>query len=589
MTSHLLYPFLAASGLALGLGLGHLQKQEGGIVDKAGNSPSAGDSSSNRPDFRREIRSTNPLHLALRQWAKSVHSADEMTQEALIDMGQALIGYGPEAVMEAFAEIKLASGGGFQLLQLIARAVSTTRPEVGLAWLEALTPGCRSDSERQGLLWSACETPARQVPRSIWNAIGDFADSTTRDRLQGLALASIGRLEGEAEMTRLLEQISECGTGEGFAASFAHELARDQVEVAQRVLLNLSEGALRTRMAAEILESLGERNPRIIVGWLGTLPDDLRTAGLLGGFSPSMIARGDPALIVELLTAVEGFPGGRDWSQEALQYWMSNDPDNAVQWLRDAGGNLSGDRQASMAAAVVSTDPEIAASWLSRSTDPNVQAILARSLVKSKFAGSQQEAEAFISRLPQGEAQMSARKQLGYLLVNADREKAAAYFAEHPEALTRTAAASLFEQQAAENPQGVVAAIEKMPAEWQPELIGRAVRSWAASDPAAARRWLDSQPPGPGHDVALAAVASQISITNPQEAMDLVAGISNPHAQLDVVKQPFSIWSHCAPAAAAEWLRGQGNAYPEIHLELQEILAQARVSKVQQSLDPTEF
>jgi hypothetical protein len=589
MNPYLLYPLLAAGGLAVGLGVGRFQKPESASGAKAGSTSSARNFSSDRPDFRRETRSQNPLHQALRQWAKVDPSGEMLSLEALKEMGESLIGYGPEAVMEAFTEIRLAPKEGFQLLKKIALAVSTARPEAALSWFEALSPGCQSDSEREQLLWSACEIPARQIPRSIWNALGNFPESTSRDRLQGLALASIGRLEGETVMTRLLEQIAETGAGEGFVASFSKELARDHVEVAQRVLLNLSEGPLRTRVASEILASLSEKNPRAIVEWLVRLPADLMTPDLLGGFSPSIITRGDPSLIVGLLSIVDGFPGSREWSQEAIQYWLSSDPDKATQWLRDAGGTLSGDRQASMASAVVSEHPEIVETWMARATDPGVQAILARALVKSKFTGSPEEAEAFISRLPACEAQAAARKQLGYLLVNADQEKAAAYFAAHPEALTRTAAASLYEQQATKNPEGALAAIEKMSSAWQPELIGRAVQSWASSDPTAARRWLDSLPAGPGHDVALTAVANQISMANPQEAMTLIAKISNPRVQLDAVKQPFTTWSQNDPAAAAAWLSGQGNAYSHIHPELEEILAQARVSKVQQSLEPPEF
>lgn len=589
MNPYLLYSLLAAGGLAVGLGVGRVKNPETGIAEKLGKVPSERNSSSDRPDFRRETRSKNPLHQALRNWAKLDQSGEMPTPEALKEMGESLIRYGPEAVMAAFTEIRLAPNEGFQLLKKIALAVSTAQPEAALSWLEVLDTGCKSDSEREQLAWSGFEIPARQIPRAIWNAIGDFPASTTRDRLQGLALATIGRLEGEAVMTRLLEQIADTGAGEGFAASFAQELARNQIEMAQRVLLNLSDGPLRTRMASEILANLGEKNPNAIVEWLAGLPADLMTHDLLGGFSPSIITRGDSSLIVGLLSVMDGFPGSREWSQEALQYWLSNDPDQALQWLRDATGALSGDRQASMASAVVSEHPEIVESWMNRATDPNVQAILARALVKSKFAGSPGDAEAFISRLPVGDAQAAARKQLGYLLVNADREKAAAYFAAHPEALTRTAAASLYEQQATKNPEDALTAIGKMPAAWQPELIGRAVQSWASSDPTAALRWVDAQTSGPGHDVALTAVANQISLTNPQQAMELVAKISNPQAQLDAVKQPFTTWSQSDPAAAADWLRGQGNAYLKIHLELEEILAQARVSKVQQSLEPPEF
>jgi hypothetical protein len=492
-------------------------------------------------------------------------------------LGRDLIRCGPSPVMEAVACAGISGEEMQTLLLLTARAVSLADSGRSLEWLDALTPFCDSDSNRDNLLFNACETAANENPRLIWNAMLQMKPSYSRDQLQGLSLANLLNLQNHETAISLLESRRATSFDREFAESFALALVNTQPDTARQIVLELPDGPLRETLAGQLSSSIAMYHPDDLMSWLDDLPASLKQASLLGEIPIDLLARGSFESVAEFLQITAEFKGGEAWTSALLSEWTHQNPSAASSLLTDRGDLLTSDTKAIIAISLALTSPAVAADCFASFSDPAVQVLTAGYLARQHFAKSTEAAESFAASLSNSDAREAARKHIAWKLANKEPDNACIYLAKNPEATTKITASVLTDHLIQSNPAEALAWLCELPSAWQPGLFQQATGFLADDDFKPASEWAKSISDARNRDAAYSAIANQIDTTRPAEALEWVAAIEDPQERSRVLLGKFKQWSLSDHACAEDWLNESSGAFPENLAALRQIQEQSRV------------
>lgn len=92
--------------------------------------------------------------------------------------------------------------------------------------------------------------------------------------------------------------------------------------------------------------------------------------------------------------------------------------------------------------------------------------------------------------------------------------------------------------------------------------ITRFIEAWTQADFNATAGWLRDRPSSPDQDVAIAAFAPSVAVTEPPSAVDWATTISDPSRRQDVLRNIYDSWQARSPEDAARYFAEKGLPVP---------------------------
>jgi hypothetical protein len=340
---------------------------------------------------------------------------------------------------------------------------------------------------------------AQSAPSQLGNVLSSIIDDIQaeqredrRERLVAHAAALIERrglaavLEvlGEREASEVLREIQ---------VELLDRLARKHPRIAADFALRLD--SARSREAMEVVMAL----------WAA---DSLADAVAWAGHLPS----GEAADHARLALAVEA---------------ARADPATAVNLAREAAASPERDALLDHAASEwASTEPAEALTWLEQLDDPALRAHLVGSIAtvladRDPIAA----AEMALSAMPDGRLRDDVVVGIVQRWSQASPDAAAAWVARFPESALRTAA------------------------------VENVVKLWPPDHQRPASDWLSGLAPGASRDAGFLAYAEQIAPHSPQNAASWAGAITNPVMRDAQLEKILEAWKATDPTAARRWLQ----------------------------------
>lgn len=298
--------------------------------------------------------------------------------------------------------------------------------------------------------------------------------------------------------------------------------ASSQPEAAAKWAMDHLSGPLAEEVYGSIAAEWAANNPAAAAAWVSGLPD---------------------AVLPETATVL-------------ISIWAEQDPRAAAAWIN----SFSDEEKRSSAMAVLASEwgaqaPDDAARWVdSQLGDPNNAGDLAEALIGSWGAQDPHAAGQWITTLP-GELQSSAAATLVSLWAGSDPKGAAEWVAKFPEGEARAEAiAEIASTWATHEPEKAVAWTLGLPdSPEQRDALDDAVRTWTDIAPGDLGKWVDQQPQNEATDHLRTVAATTLVEDRPEEALAMVAKISDPELRSGTTLRLLKRWAREDPSAARAW------------------------------------
>jgi hypothetical protein len=313
-----------------------------------------------------------------------------------------------------------------------------------------------------------------------------------------------------------------------------------------------------------LLKSKDELDPSLLAAWARSLdpgvaaeiirqlkaqPPNLRRNDLLGALYDAAAER-DPK---DFLADTNGItvPKLREQGIDtALKTWAAQDPQAALEWIKNNPGTASAaagdERFAAAIAGFASTDPAGALATVSALSDSDPRDRAQKSAATKALAdalsaqGDFTQAATFFNELPQGQMRTDAYSELAQQWTNISPTDAATWVEGITNDPTLKAAmgAEVAQNWAMTDPASAATWAAKIDAqdttpgntENSPEgtLLATTIRAWTTYDLDSAGQFLNLLPTSPTKDPAVAIFALRASQEDPQGAFQWVSTISDP-------------------------------------------------------------
>jgi hypothetical protein len=191
-----------------------------------------------------------------------------------------------------------------------------------------------------------------------------------------------------------------------------------------------------------------------------------------------------------------GTPGADDLAEALIGSWGAQDPQAAADWVMKLDEETRSGAASTLLALWAETDPNAAAEWA--------------------------------ARFPAGETRSQAIPAIATAWAELEPEKAVAWTLGLPD-----------------SPE-------------QRQALDDSVRAWTALSPENLGTWVGQQPQNEATDHLRNIAAGALIESNPQQAMTMAAGISDPARREHSLSRLFNRWNRIDPAAAKSWTEKSG-------------------------------
>lgn len=271
--------------------------------------------------------------------------------------------------------------------------------------------------------------------------------------------------------------------------------------------------------------------------------------------------------------------------------WARQDPAAAVTWasaleetsnravgLTSALGEMA--RQDPAAAALAATPflQADATGGTSAAAIPNLAIVLADIWGTTNPAA----ASAWVHALPPGPAQQEAAGTLATVWGASDIAAAVAWSGTLSDPSLQSAVVThLGTTWGAIEPDRALAWLDSLPPEVAARGTQGALNSWAATDPVGLGDWIGQLAAGPRSDMARRCLGDVMADQEPMAALELAAGMADPHQQSDALARYYRQFHRADPASAAEWFESEWSRFPapaqqSLSRERQKLILSAR-------------
>ncbi|HUF62677.1 MAG TPA: hypothetical protein VMN36_11430 [Verrucomicrobiales bacterium] len=347
--------------------------------------------------------------------------------------------------------------------------------------------------------------------------------------------------------------------------------------------------------AFQLTQALRQEDVPKALAMAEELPDDQRKMFMLSGVLSRMAEFDGPGAVAYLQTSQEGgsmraFLGGA--IHGVMGAWVENDPDAAWKWFEEESKKepISSARSplgawsdpASVAAMplfqqLANKDLGAAIAKLDSLSSQQAKSMALQGIISTTmFGGNREEMLAQVENIEDNSLRQTAYQQVLQFWAGSDPEEAAAWYEsngpEDPDGNVRRQLASSWLMR--DPNKAADWWFEETPEEKRADILPQIVSSWGYQDPEGAQKWLNTFDPGPELDPAVSALVHATARTNPQQALELAATMSEDSNRHNAVEQAIRVWSETDRSAALDYLRST------------QALPADRVENLQQQLQP---
>jgi hypothetical protein len=235
--------------------------------------------------------------------------------------------------------------------------------------------------------------------------------------------------------------------------------------------------------------------------------------------------------------------------------WAQDDPASAVQTLETfSASEISRETWVQVAESYGARDPAAALEWIQKHGDEETVNATTQGLISGWWQKDPSAAEAYVRANSATVVGQRAASILANRMASSQPEKAAAWAAQ----LTNPDARAMSELTvaapwAATDPMAASKWVQTLPVENAAMVAGTVAGSWAQNDPAGALQWISSLT-GETRNSAIAGYSATVSPNDPANALSWALSISNDHLRNRAVMPIVTNWLARQPEAARQWI-----------------------------------
>ena len=496
-----------------------------------------------------------------------------------------------------------------------------------LSELLALEEGVGSNQqiqEKKAALKAAVERGVKKAPKSVLelllgftqmsdNSVGRSTTDEVRSFIQRapeLAIALLDQVPNEFGRSRLLESIGSAWAESDLKAAFAWANQQTDSKIKNAILegvipswaktdlqgafayaQSLPPGDSQDSTISKVFENAAQGDQGALA-MMQSLPEG-RTKDLAAkGISEDMAFK-DPRAAWDLASGI----GDLDLRTEAqervgqrLQYWASENPAAATQWVQSLPEGAAKDRvswrlsrkiaqndpqaafdiasgigdfyqrteaQKNAAGAMFSKDPAAATQWMQSLPEGDTKEIASSTISRLMAKNDPQAAMDMASGIGDANLRTAAQEKVVEQWSEKNPASATQWMQSLPEGRTKDLAASGISQSMAKNdPQAAMDMATKIgDSNLRTKAQGIVVEQWSKNNPAAATQWMQSLPEGRTKDLAASGISESMAKNDPQAAMDMASGIGDSDLRTEAQKNAARAMFSKDPAAAIQWMQ----------------------------------
>ena len=281
------------------------------------------------------------------------------------------------------------------------------------------------------------------------------------------------------------------------------------------------------------------------------------------------IAEEDPQAAVHLASNLADISIRNEELEKQLQNWMRTAPAEATIWAKTqlngslldaaaAASNPADDRDREQACIAIAkawaiVDPAAASQWVQSLPDSHQRLLALQAIFASWADTDAKSACSAASLLSQPELRSKAYTQIGTEWAKNDAEGALAWIRSLPSNEGGEAFRSVLLHLSQSSPEQAMNQALVLSSESGAETVSFLLQQWAARDASAAAKWVNSLPPGPNREAALADVLPAWMASNPEAAAKEVLGVADNDRRLEMLNVVAASWAKKDPVAAMTW------------------------------------
>jgi hypothetical protein len=359
------------------------------------------------------------------------------------------------------------------------------------------------------------EDAVRADPQAVLDQLVGGNRSNIDQRTISTALRSIASKDLDAAKMYYLQLGSE-DDRRTLGNAIAEEIARNDFDEAM-TWARANESADYPMLAMQLLQSLASTDPERALTESRAYPDSNWREMLVSNVIQS-IARDDPRKALQLSADIPGSMERKGTQRQVLAQWANDDPEAAVNWILNQdedvarellreGSSIIRENTSAAIRILPLLDEETAQRW--------------RYQITERLAGSRspEEAMAFANRFQGEEDYEKLQSAVVMGIAHRDPDRAMALAAQLTDVRARDAAyAQIVGRTSGSNPADSLAVLNMISTEPYREMAASSIASeWTATDPEAARRWVESLQPGRMRDAAVTGYVVRLEHMGPEE------------------------------------------------------------------------
>ena len=436
----------------------------------------------------------------------------------------------------------------------IGAAWGASAPGEAIAWIDRVAPQ-PGHGELTFLILNVIAKVERDNPREavdLWNRHWTHAAEWVRHDQTLELYGNWAKQDPEAATTAVLG--IRTAERESILAAVAAGWTQTDAQGGLAWASKLSNSAARKMLTRDIALALAETDPAAAIAWArGGGEESARQQVIEKAFAK--LAATD---VTAALAASTDLPPGkkRDTSlSKVVQAMTKTDVDRAAQLLDQIPPGPDHDAAAgSICQAMSTSDPRSALDWLA-SHGPMAFAGNT-GILRQWFNASRDDALTWLRGLPAGDNRDAAFQALANQLGKSDPTETKAVFRQlSPEGQEEAAnelAMVFYEQDPAQARQW---AESLPPGAAQAKAFEQIASVWYKQDPSEVAKWLNTLPAGQGRDSAVSFYSGALANTDPARAMSCAMSIDDELNRNSEVSRVVEKWMRADASAARQWLR----------------------------------
>ncbi len=363
--------------------------------------------------------------------------------------------------------------------------------------------------------------------------------------------------EDEEEGAGELTAFDESGAAE---LKTRRELSEEQMREAILKAIHEPNPVKSNLLFAQLLDQLTPENVEAAIETFRENANDPSMFRQMGLFTYAWGAM-DGAKAVDYAQSLDG-RGAVFGTSSALSGWASSDPEAAIEWLD--GQEVDGMEKSMYARGLINglaqTDLKLATEFALSVDDKEMQFQFFDVIAREQMEKGIDSASAWISTLPDVEAQKNALYNISRQYARQDLDAAADWVLQYAnEPFGANAVGEVADELAERDPAEAIKWVSTLPdGEAQQRGMAATLREWGRSDPTGASEYLNTMPDSEAKDRAVSSFAQTVSREDTESALAWATTIADPQIREETTIRVGQDYFRQDPAGAQQWVTTSG-------------------------------